>query len=107
MALNIRNVETERLATRLAKLTGEIKTAAVTKAQRDRLARVARDRHGRRLAVTLPQGHAACRAFARDGKGRHPAGLNFGDCFAYALAAERHEPLLFEGEDFDKTDLFR
>ncbi len=57
--------------------------------------------------VTLPQGHAARRAFARYGKGRHPAGLNFGDCFAYALATERSEPLLFKGEDFDKTDVFR
>lgn len=57
--------------------------------------------------VTLPQGHAARRAFARYGKGRHPAGLNFGDCFAYALATERGEPLLFKGGDFDKTDVFR
>lgn len=57
--------------------------------------------------VTLPQGHAARRAFARYGKGRHPAGLNFGDCFAYALATERSEPLLFKGEDFEKTDVFR
>ena len=53
--------------------------------------------------VTLAHGHAARRAFARFGKGRHTAGLNFGDCFAY----ERGEPLLFKGEDFDKTDLFR
>ena len=57
--------------------------------------------------VTPPQGHAARRAFARYGKGRHPAGLNFGDCFAYALATERSEPLLFKGDDFDKTDVFR
>ncbi|MDP3719781.1 MAG: type II toxin-antitoxin system VapC family toxin [Acidobacteriota bacterium] len=59
------------------------------------------------VAVTLPQGHAARRAFARYGKGRHPAGLNFGDCFAYALATERSEPLLFKGGDFGKTDVFR
>lgn len=57
--------------------------------------------------VTLAQGHAARRAFARYGKGRHTAGLNFGDCFAYALAAERGEPLLFKGADFSKTDIFR
>lgn len=57
--------------------------------------------------VTLPQGHAARRAFARYGKGRHAAGLNFGDCFAYALATELGEPLLFKGADFDKTDVFR
>lgn len=59
------------------------------------------------VEVTLAQGHAARRAFARYGKGRHPAGLNFGDCFAYALATDRSEPLLFKGGDFDQTDVFR
>ena len=44
-------------------------------------------------------------AFERYGKGHHPAGLNFGDCFSYALAALTGEPLLFKGEDFSKTDL--
>ncbi|MGI9451559.1 MAG: type II toxin-antitoxin system VapC family toxin, partial [Geminicoccaceae bacterium] len=44
-------------------------------------------------------------AFRRFGKGRHPAGLNFGDCAAYALACSRGEPLLFKGEDFSKTDI--
>lgn len=39
------------------------------------------------------------------GKGIHPAGLNFGDCFAYALAKERSCPLLFVGDDFSKTDI--
>jgi len=53
MALNIRNSETERLASRLARLTGENKTEAVTKALRDRLAKVTRDRQGRRLADEL------------------------------------------------------
>ena len=57
--------------------------------------------------VTAAQGHVARRGFARYGKGRHPAGLNFGDCFAYALALERGEPLLFKGTDFAKTDVFR
>jgi uncharacterized protein with PIN domain len=38
-------------------------------------------------------------------KGRHPAGLNLGDCFAYALARREDEPLLFVGDDFDRTDL--
>ncbi|MCO6418690.1 type II toxin-antitoxin system VapC family toxin [Siccirubricoccus sp. KC 17139] len=41
----------------------------------------------------------------RYGKGRHPAGLNLGDCFAYALAKSRGEPLLFKGEDFARTDV--
>ena len=57
--------------------------------------------------VTHEQGKAARRAFARYGKGRHPAGLNYGDCFAYALAMARHEPLLFKGDDFAKTDILQ
>lgn len=44
-------------------------------------------------------------AFRRFGKGRHPAGLNFGDCFAYALSMATGEPLLFKGDDFSKTDV--
>lgn len=48
---------------------------------------------------------AACEGFRRFGKGRHPAGLNFGDCFAYGLAIALGEPLLFKGDDFSKTDV--
>ena len=44
-------------------------------------------------------------AFARFGKGRHPAALNFGDCFSYALAAHFDVPLLCTGDDFARTDL--
>ena len=55
--------------------------------------------------VTVEQAHAARQAFHDFGKGRHPAGLNFGDCFAYALAKSTGEPLLFKGEDFGKTDI--
>lgn len=44
-------------------------------------------------------------AFLRYGKGRHPAGLNFGDCVAYAVAKLEDMPLLFKGEDFAKTDV--
>ncbi|WP_236571664.1 type II toxin-antitoxin system VapC family toxin [Rhodovarius lipocyclicus] len=44
-------------------------------------------------------------AWRRYGKGRHPAGLNLGDCFSYALAKSRNEPLLFKGEDFARTDV--
>ncbi|WP_229116638.1 type II toxin-antitoxin system VapC family toxin [Parenemella sanctibonifatiensis] len=47
----------------------------------------------------------AVRAWRRFGKGRHPAGLNFGDCFAYALAQQRGLPLLFKGDDFRRTDV--
>ena len=44
-------------------------------------------------------------AYSRWGKGVHPASLNFGDCFAYALARERGCPLLFVGDDFSRTDI--
>ncbi|NYZ17532.1 type II toxin-antitoxin system VapC family toxin [Azospirillum sp. RWY-5-1] len=44
-------------------------------------------------------------AFLRFGKGRHPAALNYGDCFSYALAKARREPLLFKGRDFSQADL--
>jgi len=49
----------------------------------------------------------ARRAFRRFGKGRHPAGLNFGDCASYALALWAGEPLLFKGSDFATTDVPR
>ena len=49
----------------------------------------------------------ARRAYRRFGKGRHAAGLNFGDLFAYALARTSGEPLLFKGDDFTKTDIGR
>jgi ribonuclease VapC len=55
--------------------------------------------------VTLEQAYLARQAFLDFGKGRHAAGLNFGDCFAYALARTTGEPLLFKGEDFKKTDI--
>jgi len=55
--------------------------------------------------VTLSQALLARQAFLAFGKGRHPAALNFGDCFSYALAKERGEPLLFVGDDFTRTDI--
>lgn len=55
--------------------------------------------------ITLTQLVFARQAFAQYGKGRHPAGLNFGDCFAYALAKSMDAPLLFKGDDFRKTDI--
>jgi ribonuclease VapC len=54
---------------------------------------------------TVEQAHLARQAFHEFGKGRHPAGLNFGDCFAYALSKAMREPLLFKGDDFRKTDV--
>ncbi len=55
--------------------------------------------------VTPEQAQAARRAWRRFGKGNHPAGLNFGDCFVYALAEATREPVLFKGRDFEKTDI--
>ena len=57
--------------------------------------------------VSLSQMRLARRAYAQYGKGRHRASLNFGDAFAYALAKERDEPLLFKGDDFIHTDVRR
>jgi ribonuclease VapC len=55
--------------------------------------------------VTVEHAHLARQAFLDFGKGRHPAQLNFGDCFAYALARATGESLLFKGMDFSKTDI--
>jgi ribonuclease VapC len=55
--------------------------------------------------VTSRQAEIARYAYRDFGKGRHKAGLNFGDCFAYALAKEMDEPLLFKGKDFSHTDV--
>jgi ribonuclease VapC len=55
--------------------------------------------------VDTEQAQLARRAFRVYGKGRHPAGLNFGDCFSYALAKSLDEPLLYKGEDFLQTDI--
>jgi ribonuclease VapC len=55
--------------------------------------------------VTESQTALARDAALRFGRGRHPAALNFGDCFSYALAMERNEALLFVGDDFSRTDV--
>ena len=55
--------------------------------------------------VTEEHAHLAREAYAQFGKRRHRAGLNFGDCFSYALAKASGEPLLFKGNDFRKTDI--
>ena len=57
------------------------------------------------VPVTPEQARLAIAAYARCGKGRHPAGLNYGDCFSYALAQARGEPLLAKGGDFVRTDV--
>lgn len=57
------------------------------------------------VPLDLEQGKLAREAWQQFGKGRHPAGLNFGDCFAYALSRQRGQRLLYKGEDFSKTDI--
>ena len=57
------------------------------------------------VPVTLEQLASARYAWRRFGRGNHPAALNFGDCFAYALAEVSREPLLFKGDDFARTDI--
>lgn len=57
------------------------------------------------VPVTRGQAELARAAYRTFGKGNHPAGLNFGDCFAYALARESGDPLLFKGDDFNRTDI--
>ena len=55
--------------------------------------------------VDAAQAAMAADAYRRFGKGRHPAGLNLGDVFPYALARQRELPLLFKGDDFSRTDI--
>jgi len=57
------------------------------------------------VSVTPASARRVAQAYEQWGKGVHPAGLNFGDCFAYALAKEHSCPLLFIGDDFAKTDV--
>ncbi|WP_448191656.1 type II toxin-antitoxin system VapC family toxin [Azospirillum sp. sgz301742] len=57
------------------------------------------------VTVTLAAARQVADAYARWGKGVHPASLNYGDCFAYALAHERNIPLLYVGDDFSRTDV--
>lgn len=59
----------------------------------------------RMTPITAEIGRAAVAAFARYGRGRHPAALNMGDCFAYASARSLGRPLLFKGDDFPQTDI--
>ena len=64
------------------------------------------DRAGIELvALDVEQAKVARQAFSRFGKGRHAAGLNYGDCFAYALASVLGQPLLYKGDDFARTDV--
>lgn len=72
---------------------------------RSRVDRLLADAEAEVVPFTEAQARLALEAWRRFGKGRHKAALNFGDCFAYALARERNAPLLFKGTDFSETDV--
>jgi ribonuclease VapC len=74
-------------------------------AGRERLDRFFRMTDPEIVPVTPEQAEMAVDAFRRFGRGRHPAALNIGDCFAYALARATGEQLLFKGGDFGQTDI--
>jgi len=57
------------------------------------------------IPTTAEHAELARSAYRRYGKGQHPAGLNYGDCFSYALASALQEPLLYKGDDFSQTDI--
>ena len=57
------------------------------------------------VGIGRPEFEIAADAYARFGKGRHPAALNMGDCFSYACAKANRAALLFKGDDFAKTDI--
>jgi len=87
-----------------------VETAAVIESKGDPLASRQLDDFFRATritveSVTLRQSEIARQAYRDFGKGRHKAGLNLGDCFAYALAKDLDEPLLFKGKDFRHTDV--
>lgn len=102
----------EEDATRLVSAATLLETALVIEARKG-------DPGGRELDTLIQKAEViivpveaehvaeARRAYRRFGKGRHAAGLNFGDVFAYALARVSGEPLLFKGDDFTKTDIAR
>ena len=72
---------------------------------RPRISEFLREAEAELIPFTPEHADAAVDAFLRYGKGKHPAGLNFGDCLSYAVAAVAGVPLLFTGNDFLKTDI--
>jgi ribonuclease VapC len=70
-----------------------------------RVDRFVADAEAELVPVSPEQAEVARNAFRRFGRGRHPGALNFGDCFAYALARTTGAPLLYKGDDFARTDI--
>ena len=87
---------------------GTLAEALIVAARRNlslELAALIEDIQWRVEAVTQTSATRAADAYNRWGKGMHPAGLNYGDCFAYELASRMNCPLLYVGDDFAKTDI--
>jgi len=82
-------------------------TARLGQDARPLLSAFLRRRNAEVIAFNEEHLDAATTAFLRFGRGRHPAGLNFGDCMSYAVASVANLPLLFIGEDFPRTDIAR
>ena len=85
--------------------TGMVLTARLGAQSRGFLERFLDEFQIEEVAFGEPHWRAAVDAYERFGRGRHPAGLNFGDCLAYASAKVADDELLFVGEDFSLTDL--
>jgi ribonuclease VapC len=100
----------ERSESRRMSAETYLEAAVVVDSRGDAVARREFDHFLRRAGIsiepfTLEQAQVARQAYLDFGKGRHPAGLNFGDCIAYALAKACDEPLLYKGKDFNRTDV--
>lgn len=117
MAVLLQEDETVTILHKLSS-NGNIGISAASKTELlmvagSRLGMAGRDKASQLLSkygiITIPVddwiAELAADAFFRYGKGRHPAGLNYGDCFSYASAKHFKVPLLFKGEDFSKTDI--
>ena len=85
--------------------TGLVLTAKLGRRAPGILARFLQEAELTVIPFGEPHWPLAVEAYARFGKGRHPASLNFGDCLTYAVARMAGRPLLFVGDDFSKTDL--
>ena len=100
----------EAASTRLVSAVTRVELSCVIEgkkrdAGRERLERFFSLTEAEIVAVTPEQASLAIGAFRSFGKGRHPAGLNIGDCFSYALASATGHSLLFKGNDFAQTDI--
>lgn len=117
LAIVLQESEARRMAEAIARAPGRrmsavnwLETLMVVEARHgvesaDEALLILRDLEIQAVPFDLDQMHEARAAWRRFGKGRHPAGLNLGDCCAYAAAITSGEPLLCKGEDFQKTDV--